>query len=245
MRFISKLVCITCGLGLAMAGAALATDEVFQAVPGMGGPSNEPEGSPVAYMVDDGTNENNVGLNNTMAGTTTQFLWFNRFDVDPLDLPLQVDQVRIFWDPTPAGPAMVGNAISIEIFSDSDANPANGATHVYTENDTVAQVGTMFDMYDLTTPPQIPAAANLLVGAVNRWVTSGVSPTSFPASIDQTASAGRSFVASSASGTPPAPPVVPSDGLFGTIDSFGLPGNWLIRATATVVPVELQSFSID
>lgn len=228
------------------ASSAYAAGEVFQAVPGMGGPSsvNAPEGSPVDYMVDDGTNENNIGLNSTATGTTVQFMWFNRFDIDPTDLPLQVDQVRIFWDPTTTNPPVVGNAVALEIFSDNDANPANGAAHVNTNNTTIAQVGTTFDAYNLASPAAIPTGANLLVGVINRWVTSGVSPSSFPAAIDQTASAGRSWVAAS-SADPPVPPVIPSDGLFGTIDSFGLAGNWLIRATGTVTPVELLSFGVE
>ena len=240
------LLCLS-ALSFAVTGTALAAGETFSAVPGMGGPSNAnaPEGSPVNYQVDDGTNENNIGLNATATGTATQFMWFNRFDIAPADLPLQIDQVRIFWDPTTTGPPQVGNAISIEIFSDNDANPANGAVHVYTENDTIAQVGTTFDVYNLTTPPGLPTALNLLVGVVDRWITSGVSPSTFPAAIDQTATAGRSWVAATATGTPPVPPVVPSTGLFGTIDSFGLAGNWLIRATGTVTPVELLSFGVD
>ncbi len=233
-------------LALVTAGTAFAAGEVFQAVPGIGGPAMNSEGSPVDYQFDDGTNENNIGLNNTAAGTATQFMWFNRFDVLPADLPLQVDQVRIFWDPTPAGAAEVGDAISIEIYSDSDASPANGATHVYTENDTVAQVGTSFDIYNLTTPPELATAVNLLVGVVDRWVTTGVTTTTFPAAIDTTApNNARSWVAATATGTPPTPPVIPSTGLFGTIDSFGLPGDWLVRATGTVTPVELLSFGID
>jgi hypothetical protein len=235
------------GVGGALILAAAfpaAAAEVFQSVP-----TSAPavvHGTPVSYMVDDGSVDNNIGLNNTATMTATQFMWFNRFDVLGSDLPLQVDQVQVFWDPTPAGAAEVGDAISLEIFSDTDANPANGATHEYTENDTVAQVGTMFDVYNLTTPPVLAAAVNLLVGVVDRWVTSGVTGTTFSAAIDQTnPDNGRSFVASSASGTPPTPPVIPSDGLFGTIDGFGLPGDWMIRAGASVVPVELQSFSVD
>ena len=237
-----------CLMVFAGATAALAAGEVFQAVPGMGGPSsvNAPEGSPVDYMFDDGTNENNIGLNSTATGTATQFMWFNRFDIDPTDLPLQVDQVRIFWDPTVTNPPVAGNAISIEIFSDSDANPANGATHVNTNNTTLVQIGTTFDVYNLASPAAIPTGLNLLVGVVDRWITSGVSLSTFPAAIDQTTPNNvRSWVASSASGTPPVPPVIPSDGLFGTIDGFGLPGDWLIRATGTVTPVELLSFGVE
>jgi hypothetical protein len=240
-----KMIALVSGLTLALAGAAGA-ESVFRAVPGSGGPTQAPSGSPEDFVLDDGTNENNIGLNNTASGTATQFMWFNRFDVDPSLLPIRIDQVRIFWDPTPTGAATVGNAVSLEIYSDNDANPANGATHAYTENDTIAQVGTSFDVYALTTPPELATAVNLLVGVVDRWITTGVSTTAFPAAIDQTTpNNGRSFVASYAAGSPPVPPTIPSDGLFGTIDSFGLAGDWLIRATGSLVPVELQTFSIE
>jgi len=233
---------------LIVSGTASAAD-VLQGQPTTrtGGIASAPRGS-VNYTVDDGTNENNIGLNNTTAGTATQFMWFNRFDVAPADQPLAITQVQVFWDPTPTGAAAIGNAISLEIFADGDADPANGATHVYTQNTTIAQVGASFDIYNLTTPPEIVAPnVNVLVGVVDRWVNSGVTTTAFPAAIDQGATNARSWVASSAdAANMPVPPVVPSSGLFGTIDSFGLAGNWLVRAVGDAnVPVELQSFSID
>ena len=200
---------------------------------------NVPAGGPVNYMIDDGGNEDNVGL--TGGG---QFLWLNRFDVLPANQPVGIVQVQVFWDPTAPAPPVSGNAVSLEIYSDTDADPANGATHLYTENTVVAQVGTSFDLFNMTVPPQIAApAVNLLVGVVNRW--DPATGDSFPAAIDQTALAVRSWVGLYTGNNPPTPPPVPAP-TFGTIDSFGFPGNWLVRAVGDAnVPVELQSFSID
>lgn len=217
-------------------GSALAAGPLQAQATTRTAPINLPAGGPVNYIVDDGNNENNVGLN---AGG--QFLWLNRFDVLPANQPVGITQVQVFWDATNAA-AVLGDAISLEIYSDTDANPANGATHLYTQDTVIAQIGTSFDIYNLTVPPQIAApAVNLLVGVVNRW---GGPAGKFPAALDQTASAGRSWLGFYA-GDPPAPPPIPATN-FDTIDSFGLPGNWLVRAVGDAnVPVELQSFSID
>lgn len=201
-----------------------------------------------AYQHDDGTNEANIGNND--GGTATQFLWMNRFDVQLADSNprLAVLEVHVFWDPTPTSGGVVGNAISIEIFGDSNTDPADGAVHRHTENTQIAQVGTSFDVYPMSTPPEfdITLEPSFLVSVVNRWVTTGVTSEVFPAALDQSTSAGNSWAATYASGTVPTPPVIPSDDQFGTIDSFGLPGNWLIRAVVDAnVPVELQQFSVD
>lgn len=233
--------------GLALAGTVSAADVLQSQLSSRANGIAQPLGGPINYTVDDGANENNIGLNNSSTGTSTQFTWFNRFDVAPGDQPVGVTQVQVFWDPTTTGAPVVGNAVSIDIYGDADANPANGATHLYTQNVTIAQVGTTFDTYTITSPPQVAAPnVNLLVAITDRWINTGVSTTAFPAAIDQSASQTRSWVAASSSGTPPTPPVIPSTGLFGTIDSFGLAGNWLVRAVGDArVPVELQSYSID
>lgn len=232
---------------LTLAGTVSAADVLQSQRGSRAGNIAQPMGGPVNYTLDDGANENNIGLNNTGTATATQFTWFNRFDVAPGDQPVAITQVQVFWDPTTTGAPVVGNAVSVDIYADGDTSPANGATHLYTQNVTIAQVGTTFDAYNMTSPPQIVAPnVNLLVAITDRWVTTGVSSTTFPAAIDQTATQGRSWVASASAGSPPTPPVIPSTGLFGTIDSFGLAGNWLVRAVGDArVPVELQSYSID
>src|SRR5262245_13278215 len=71
-------------------------------------PAPDVLGSPVNYLVDDGTAENTIGVNN--GATANQFFWFNRFDIDPTDLPLRVDQIQVFWAQIGPNPPVVGNA---------------------------------------------------------------------------------------------------------------------------------------
>jgi len=69
-----------------------------------------------------------------------------------------------------------------------------------------------------------------LIAVVNRTV--GVTAGTFPAALDQTASQVRSWVGAYETATVPSPPPIPPTGvgvLFGTIDSFTFPGNWMIR----------------
>lgn len=237
---------------LASCGAisAAADQSVFQAA--SSAPDAAPlqlpvvQGSPVNYILDDGTAENSIGLNNTTTATATQFFWFNRFDIDPTDLPLRVDQVQIFWRNAGTNPPVPGNAVSVHIYSDSDTAPNNGSTHVISQAFTIGVVGTAFDPYNITSAPNITTGVNLLIGAVDRWVTTGVSGSTFPAAIDQTAPNNvRSWVGSDTSGTMANPPVMPTNQLFNTIDSFGLAGDWLMRATGTVTPVELMGVTVE
>ncbi len=55
----------------------------------------------------------------------------------------------------------------------------------------------------------------------------------FPAALDQTATAGRSWAATYLAGDVPANPPLPGDEQWGTIDSFGFPGNWIIRGSGS------------
>jgi hypothetical protein len=204
------------------------------------------EGSPVNYILDDGTAENGIGVNN--GAVANQFFWFNRFDIDPTDLPLRVDQIQVFWANLGPNPPAVGNAFSIHIYSDADADPANGSTHVISQAANIGVVFTALDVHNITSAPEIASGVNLHVGLVNRWVTAGVSPQTFPAAIDQTDPDNvRSWVGGDLSGTMTNPPVMPTNAFFGTIDSFGaaLAGDWILRATATVVPVELMGVTVE
>ncbi|HET9314757.1 MAG TPA: hypothetical protein VFQ51_04170 [Vicinamibacteria bacterium] len=231
--------------GAAWASIGMADDLVFQAAGEAQTVAPLVAGSPVNYVLDDGSAENSIGLNNTTTVTATQFLWFNRFDILASDLPLRVDQVQVFWTGTGSNPTVPGNAVSLHVYSDADNTPTNGATHVVTQTGNVGVVASAFDVFNITSAPAIPSGVNLLIGVVDRWVTSGVSGSTFPAAIDQTAPNNvRSWVASYTA-DPPNPPTIPSTGLFGTIDSFGLPGDWLVRATGTVVPVELMGVTIE
>ncbi len=74
---------------------------------------------------------------------------------------------------------------------------------------------------------------DVLIGVVNRYGSEGLND--FPAALDQTASQGRSWAASYLAGDVPASPTLPADEQWGTIDSFGFAGNWVIRGQGTTV----------
>ena len=102
-----------------------------------------------------------------------------------------------------------------------------------TYNVTIQNVdGTTWDNYTLGTPLLLGGPGDVLIGAINRWVNSCVTPSQWPANIDQTASQGRSWIGWW-NADPPVPPALPPDNTFGLIDSFGYPGNWMIRASGT------------
>ena len=74
----------------------------------------------------------------------------------------------------------------------------------------------------------------MLVGVVDRFVTSGVTTGTNPAALDTTTSQGRSWI-SLWSGDPPDPPLLPGDGFLDLVDVFQ-PGNWMIRAFGRSLP---------
>src|SRR5207253_568079 len=71
----------------------------------------------------------------------------------------------------------------------------------------------------------------LYIGFEDLWAEEGFTPRMYPASQDTTSSQARSWIAAMGSGAPPDISNLGNNDLLGTIDSFGLPGNWLVRAT--------------
>jgi hypothetical protein len=187
--------------------------------------------APVALVLDDGSREADVGFTGVVA---FQFLWFNRFDAPALPgQGFELEEIQVLFPP---GPDVVpGAAVQLVVFTDPDGDPTTGAI-LLTAFDDVIQVadGTTFSVYPVVPPVVLPAnPGDVLVGVVNRFVVSGVSPPSRPAALDTTASAGRSWVALW-TGDPPDPPSLPSDDILETIDAVE-PGNWMIRAAGTPV----------
>lgn len=224
----------------AVALPALAEQPAFSSRPASqvpGSPDLPPPGDPVNLILDDGVFENNIGLNST--SSATQFLWLNRFS--PAEFPIEVSRIDIWW---PSAYLVGGESIELVVYEGgNDPCASGGATIVGGENRTVTAVDT-FDQYLLGTPATVNVGPSVDLAVVDRWVVSGVTPPVWPAALDTTATQGRSYVASW-SADPPSPPVLPSDGLCGTIDSFGFPGNWLVRGAGTVVPVELMGLSVE
>jgi hypothetical protein len=77
----------------------------------------------------------------------------------------------------------------------------------------------------------VPGDGDVYIGFENSYALGGSSPILFPASIDEdSGSQGHSWVVGATTGDPDLDNLGNND-LAGTIDSFGLPGNWLIRGT--------------
>jgi hypothetical protein len=220
-------------------GPALAAGPTFSSRPATNPPSAPlimAPGDPVSLVLDDGVSENNIGLND--AASATMFEWFNRFS--PTELPIDVERIDVYWDSASAA-VVGGEAIELVVYESSDT-PCSGATIQGGQDDTIATLDA-FDQYTLTTPATITTGPSVSLGVIDRWVTTGVTAPMHPAAIDTTAGQARSFVTWWAT-DPPVPPVLPGDQGCDLIDTFGFPGNWLIRGAGTVVPVELQRLSV-
>ncbi len=219
---------------LTLGPAALAVEPMtFRASPSAQGgqvPAGDaPAGGP-NYILDDGSYENSIGLTNQVTSNTAA--WLNRFS--PATFPETIDVVQVLW-PTQADAqrALIGDPVTILLYSDTDGdgNPAN-AVLVYQEAFVIGvQDGASFETYDLTVNPLFAGPGDVYIGFRDDWNLGGATPANFPAALDQTASQGRSWVAGN--GTTGIDVDINNLGanpLLGTIDGFGLPGNWMIRA---------------
>jgi hypothetical protein len=136
-----------------------------------------------------------------------------------------LDSIEVYWWSL-FGP-VIGAAYDVYIYEDTDGDgdPGTGATWLATYN-AVVEVLDAFSAYSIP-PVTLNGPGDVLVAVVNREV--GIGASHFPAAFDQTATQMRSW-AGIYSGDPPDPPPLPADALWGLIDGFGLPGNWMIRA---------------
>jgi hypothetical protein len=180
---------------------------------------------PIQLVLDDGSSEGDFGVGSPNA---QQFLWFNSFTPGPGKMRLT--EIWVLFSP---GPNMaVGAPIEIVVYHDTDADPTNGAVLMASFTETIQAVdGVTFSVYNLSQPVVLQDPQDVLIGVINRFVVSGVTSTTRPAALDTTSSQGRSWLAVW-TGDPPSPPVLPSDNLLTTIDTF-IPGNWMIRAYGT------------
>lgn len=171
--------------------------------------------------VDDGSSENQIGDNG-------QFVWFNRFTPDPLDFPIVLDEIWVQFGSTNVSP---GDRVDLVIHEDTDGDndPGTGAVHLATFTTTVQVAGGgNWSVYPLSPTVLLNGPGDVLIGVVNRYGSEGFDD--FPAELDQTNSQGRSWAGNYLAGDVPPTPTYPADDEWGTIDSFGFPGNWMIRA---------------
>jgi len=173
---------------------------------------------PVVLAVDDGSYDNAIGL--TGGG---EFLWFNRFT--PSYFPFDLIEVHAIFNDG----VSVGENFRLFVFEDTDGDgdPGTGSNFLYEENVTCQfNDSATWNIWTLTTPVPLNGPGDVLIGLVNE---DGNVVANYPASIDETASVGRSWIGAYVAGEVPSPPVLPTDDLYGVIDSFGLPGNWMCR----------------
>lgn len=181
-----------------------------------------PPGFGVQLVVDDDNSEGSFGIGLAAA---RQFMWFNRFT--PPTSPFFLSEIWVLFPADPNVP--VGGPVQLAVYLDPDGDPSNGAQLLATYNETVqAADGNTFSVYQLGTPLQVLSTGDLLIGVVDRFVVTGVTPATEPAAIDITSSQGRSWIALW-TGDPPDPPQLPPDSTIELVDSY-LAGNWMIRA---------------
>lgn len=182
----------------------------------------------ISLVLDDGSREDALGL--TSGG---QFIWLNRFTPDPADYPFSLTNIQILFG---SGVGInVGELVDIYVYEDpdGDGDPGTNATFLgsYTNAAVQATDDVTWSEYTLEAPIVLNGpSGDVLIAVVNR--TAGINPGTFVASIDTTSTAGRSWIGLY-NGTPADPPTLPADNLWGVVDTFGFPGNWMVRGLGT------------
>lgn len=182
----------------------------------------------VTLILDDNTGDNSIG-------DAGQFIWINRFTPDPTEFPFQLEevQVQIGMTGVPLGGAL---EVVLHEDTDEDGDPGTGSVFRGSFAGTVqANDNATFSTITIDPPVVFSGPGDVLIGVINRYSMEGAGD--FPARLDQTATQGRSWAASYLAGDVPAMPTYPADEQWGTIDSFGFPGNWMVRGSGTIVVV--------
>jgi len=174
-----------------------------------------PASATTTYSLDDGTYDNSIGL--TAGGT---LWWANCFETQPgADVITSIEvyfSSESYLDPG-------GEPFKVLLYDDSDddGNPGTGLVLLTSGNFTTGPLDA-WSSYDI---PDTTVGGTFFVAA---QITHDVGQ--YPASIDRTTSAGKSWVAS--------PDQTGSNVALNLIDYYGYPGNWMLRATGTssVIP---------
>ena len=181
----------------------------------------------VTYQIDDGTPEVALGING--GGDA---IWLNQFSVtggNNVVLSISVS-FGVMFDPGNA--ILNGRPFTVYLWSDpnNDGNPTD-AMVLASATGTVANAGT-HSFVTVNIPPTAVMGSSFFVGVLMTHPSN-----TFPAALDETAPtfANRSWLAVSAAGAGN-PHNLPSNGQFGTVESFNFSANWLVRANAIPEP---------
>ncbi|HEX9989789.1 MAG TPA: S-layer homology domain-containing protein [Chloroflexia bacterium] len=196
------------------------------ASPKSGGSSGASD-APVTFQLDDGTRENQVAF--TEDSTEYAALWLNRFTPSSSSFPITLQSISVFWPPSSSGGTLVGKQATLLVYRDADGdNGPSNATLVGQQLITIGSLQT-FETYNVNMTIPGPGG-DIYVGFENTYARDGYSPALYSASIDTTQSQQRSWVVANADNSPPDINNLGSNDQLGLIDSFGMPGNWMIRA---------------
>lgn len=187
------------------------------------------------YSMDDGTAEDSIGVTGT---GTFDMVWLNRFPVQSGGEKITDVQVA-FGNPGNTSTGVTNGApVDILLYEDVNGGSPTDAVLKATVSGTVQNINSnSFVNFDM---PDTVINGTLVVGALMRNLPNN---NAFIAGIDQTDPdlSNRSFLGFTTATTTPPSPLDPNNlgsmgANFGSTDSFGLPGNFLIRATGVPVP---------
>jgi uncharacterized repeat protein (TIGR01451 family) len=237
-RFFILIAVLIAALGLLTVSLAVASENNIPPeanfAPGpSGAPSEATTGFDVVLDKDDGVSENTVVLRDPNTLVEFHAVWVNWFDSTEATFPFQLERVE--YDANTAN--LTGMDIQILVYSDSNDGSITDATLVYTEVMPVqTQTGT--NVYTLTNPVAFNSPTDILIGFSSIYADGGIAwpGDRRPMTLDQTVSQGDSWVGwMGTTGAPVDVTNLASLTNFGTIDSFGLPGNWHNRGYGTLI----------
>jgi hypothetical protein len=190
----------------------------------------------VQLVLDDDNAEGSFGVGGV---TARQYLWFQRFS--PIASDFDLAEIWVLFPPDPE--ISPGAAVQLVVYEDTDGDPTTGAELLFAVDEVVqAADGTTFSVYPLPVSVPIRGGVDVLIGVINRFVETGVTPLNQPSALDTTDSQNRSWVATW-TGDPPDPPVFPPDQSLFLVDDV-VAGNWMIRGFGVAPnPVDIPTLS--
>jgi len=174
---------------------------------------------PVEYLVDDGSAENSLGL--TSGG---DIWWANAFTVQPGSETITT--IRIAFSSSNLG---VGAPFSVHVYEDpdDDGNPSTGPLQLVASASATVTDPAGASFQDIAIGPATVSGGFFVAALMTHPAGS------YPAAFDQSASAASSWIAGAAAAViDPGDPFASVSIAPALIDSFGFPGNFLLRAVA-------------
>ena len=175
-------------------------------------------GATVLSVVDDGVAEDSVG-NNALGN----FIWLNAFQVETGGEILRSVELA-FGDGIPEG-----DPVTVHVWTDpnNDGDPTDAVRRISVTVKAAAPGTSQFTTVDVP---------DFVLGETGTWFFVGAQTfnTPFPAPRDfQNPSALRSWISAATTLADADPDDLDAAGIFGLIDSYGIRGNWLVRARSS------------